>query len=345
MAHDLTTSLASAVRPAERPASWLPAQPHAHHFAIVPFGSAFSLPVACALDILAEANRVAQANLFSWEIMPASAFLHAVQESPSSRPGAPGPSRSAIFLADMPLELDFRYVDREKFRKAVCQLPLAIACGPAVELFAACGVVEDKLVAASAATRAWLSEIYPSVRFASGAVHWEGRIGTSVGGAATGATVLDGIARLGFADLAAELAGRLLLPDHSPARRCSSSPKLRYGVRGAKISRAIAFMETNLEEPLPIDMVAAEVGSSVRQLERLFKTQLDTTPARFLKRLRLERAKELLSNTELSIVEVVCATGFENPTHFSKCFKHRFSAPPTVWRSARQQRAGDALAI
>lgn len=345
MAHDLMTSLAGPVCLADQPVSWHSVQPHTHHFALVPFGSAFSLPVACALDILAEANRVAQANLFSWQIMPVSDFLRAVQESPSSRPGDEGPSRSAIFLADTPLELDLREVDREKFRKAIGQLPLALACGPAVELFAACAVLDDKPAAASAATRAWLSEKYPFVRFVNGAVHWEGRIGTSVGGAATAAAVLDCIARLGFAELAAELAGRLLLPDHSPARRCASSPKLRYGVRGAKISRAIAFMETNLEEPLPIDMVAAEVGSSVRQLERLFKTQLDTTPARFLKRLRLERAKELLSNTELSIVEVVCATGFENPTHFSKCFKRRFSAAPTVWRSARQQRADDALAI
>lgn len=343
MAHDLMTSLASPLRLAEPPVSWHTAQPHTHHFAIVPFGASFSLPVACALDVLAEANRVAKANLFSWEVMPIGAFIRAMRDGVSSGPGTP--SRSAVFLADTPLELDLREVEREKFRKALGQLPIALACGPAVELFAACAVLEDKPAAASAATRAWLSEKYPTVRFVNGVVHWEGRIGTSVGGAATAAAVLDCIARLGFADLAAELAGRLLLPDHSPAKRCASSPKLRYGVRGAKISRAIAFMEMNLEEPLPIDVVAAEVGSSVRQLERLFKTQLDTTPARFLKRLRLERAKELLSNTELSIVEVVCATGFENPTHFSKCFKRRFAAAPTVWRSARQQRAGSALAI
>lgn len=343
MAHDLMTSLASPLRLAEPPVSWHTAQPHTHHFAIVPFGASFSLPVACALDVLAEANRVAKANLFSWDVMPIAVFIRAMHEGASSGPGTP--SRSAVFLADTPLELDLREVEREKFRKALGQLPIALACGPAVELFAACAVLDDKPAAASAATRAWLSEKYPTVRFVNGAVHWEGRIGTSVGGAATAAAVLDCIARLGFADLATELAGRLLLPDHSPTRRCASSPKLRYGVRGAKISRAIAFMEMNLEEPLPIDVVAAEVGSSVRQLERLFKTQLDTTPARFLKRLRLERAKELLSNTELSIVEVVCATGFENPTHFSKCFKRRFAAAPTVWRSARQQRAGGTLAI
>ena len=345
MAYDLMTSLASPARLAEQPVSWHLAQPHTHHFAIVPFGSSFSLPVACALDILAEANRVAQASLFSWEIMPISAFLRAAHESPSSGPGAQGQSRLAVFLADMPLGLALRDVDRQKLRKAIAQLPLALACGPAVELFAACAVLDDKPAAASAATRAWLSERYPALGFVNGAVHWEGRIGTSIGGATTATAVLDCIARLGFGELAAELSGRLLLPDHVPAKRCASSPKLRYGVRGAKISRAIAFMETNLEEPLQIDVVAAEVGSSVRQLDRLFKTQLDTTPARFLKRLRLERAKELLSNTELSIVEVVCATGFENPTHFSKCFKRRFAAAPTVWRSARQQRAGEALAI
>lgn len=345
MAHDPMTSLASPVRLAEPPVPWHTARPHAHHFVIVPFGSTFSLPLACALDVLAEANRVAQANLFSWEIMPISAFLGAVHENPHCGSCAQGQSRSAVFLADMPLELDLRDVEREKFRKAAGQLPLALACGPAVELFAACALLDDKPAAASAATRAWLGEKYPNLRFVNGAVHWAGRIGTSIGGAATAAAVLDCIARLGFGALAAELAGRLLLPDHSPAKPCASSPKLRYGVRGAKISRAIAFMERNLEEPLQTDVVAAEVGSSVRQLERLFKTQLDTTPARFLKRLRLERAKELLSNTELSIVEVVCATGFENPTHFSKCFKRRFSAAPTVWRSARQQRASEALAI
>lgn len=248
-------------------------------------------------------------------------------------------SRSAVFLAEGPLSLALDDVSRERFRQAIGRLSMVLACGPAVEFLAACSVLNDKSAAACRATRAWLCEKYPQVTFIDGPVHWNGHIGTAAGGVATATAVLESISRLSFGELSSEVAGRLLLSHGRHARSGGIQPKTRYGVRGTKITKAIAFMEQNLEEELHIQTVAAHVGSSVRQLERLFKTQLKTTPARFVKMLRLNRAKELLANTELSVVQVSCATGFENPTHFSKCFKHRFSTAPTAWREVRRDRA------
>ena len=309
-----------------------------HHFMIVLLDTEFSLQVAWVLDILAETNRAEAANRFSWEVMPASLFLRAERENWRNAHHAEVQSRSAVFLAEGPLDLTLDDVSRERFRQAIGRLTMAVACGPAVELFAACSVLNEKSAAACRATRAWLCEKYPQVGFIDGVVHWNGHVGTSAGGAATAKVILEALARLGFAELSSDVAGRLLIPHGSHARSSGIQPKTRYGVRGTKITKAIAFMEQNLEEELHIETVAAHVGSSIRQLERLFKTQLNTTPARFVKMLRLDRAKELLANTELSVVQVSCATGFENPTHFSKCFKHRFSTAPTAWRDVRRDR-------
>ena len=103
---------------------------------------------------------------------------------------------------------------------------------------------------------------------------------------------------------------------------------LRFGAHHPKVVRAIEIMEERLEDPLQAGKLAAAVGLSARQLLRLFRDQLGTSPARLYLHLRLERARRLLRQSDLSILDVAVACGFESPSHFTRAYSKQFGHPP-----------------
>ncbi|NRB34348.1 MAG: helix-turn-helix domain-containing protein [Rhodobacteraceae bacterium] len=88
-------------------------------------------------------------------------------------------------------------------------------------------------------------------------------------------------------------------------------------MRNAHLARAIRFMQDNLETPTPPGDIASEIGISSRQLERLFGKPLNSLPKKNYTEARLDRARNLLVQTEASVTEVALACGFESAGHFS----------------------------
>jgi transcriptional regulator GlxA family with amidase domain len=111
--------------------------------------------------------------------------------------------------------------------------------------------------------------------------------------------------------------------------------RTRLGISHPKLLSVIAIMEENLEEPLPRADLAERVGLSSRQLERLFRKYLGRTPTRYYLELRLSRARTLLHQTSMSILDVALACGFVSASHFSKCYREFFSRTPREERAAR----------
>jgi transcriptional regulator GlxA family with amidase domain len=110
----------------------------------------------------------------------------------------------------------------------------------------------------------------------------------------------------------------------------------RIGHGAPKLTEAVALMEANLDEPLPTEDIARLVGVSRRQLERLFKQHLGELPSRWYAELRLARARRLLQQTSLSILQVGLSCGFSSGSHFSNAYRTRFGHTP---RDERSQRA------
>ncbi len=102
----------------------------------------------------------------------------------------------------------------------------------------------------------------------------------------------------------------------------------RLGVRHPKLLSVIELMESNLEEPLSRSDLAHGVGLSTRQLERLFRRYLNRSPARSYLELRLNRARLLLLQTNMSVIDVALACGFVSASHFSKCYRDHFGRTP-----------------
>jgi AraC family transcriptional regulator, glycine betaine-responsive activator len=106
----------------------------------------------------------------------------------------------------------------------------------------------------------------------------------------------------------------------------------RLRVSHPKLIAVIQQMEGNLEEPLTRGELASSVGLSTRQVERLFRKYLGCAPARYYLDLRLNRARLLLSQTSMSILDVSVACGFVSASHFSKCYREHFAMTPRAER-------------
>jgi AraC family transcriptional regulator, glycine betaine-responsive activator len=111
--------------------------------------------------------------------------------------------------------------------------------------------------------------------------------------------------------------------------------RLHLGTSQPKLMEAVALMEANLEEPISLDELAQHVRLSRRQLERLFQKHLSCVPTRYYLELRLAKARQLLLQTSMSIVDVAFASGFVSAPHFSKCYRDFYGMPP---RDERRQR-------
>jgi transcriptional regulator GlxA family with amidase domain len=109
-------------------------------------------------------------------------------------------------------------------------------------------------------------------------------------------------------------------------RRIKASPNISVS---APLREVIKLMDANLEEPLEMEQLAIYAGRSRRQVERLFREQLGTTPQRYYLELRITEARRLLQHTEMSQVEVLVACGFVSPSHFSKCYSSFFGYRPS----------------
>ncbi len=112
----------------------------------------------------------------------------------------------------------------------------------------------------------------------------------------------------------------------------------RIGVRHPKLSQVIQMMETNIEEPISPSILAKDVGMSTRQLERLFRRYLNRSPKRYYMELRLQKARNLLMQTDMSVINVALACGFASPSHFSKCYRAHYNTTPYRERGAQASR-------
>ncbi len=152
---------------------------------------------------------------------------------------------------------------------------------------------------------------------------------TTAGGTASIDLMLKLIADDHGEDLANAVADQLI---YSSIRTDQDTQRLstptRIGVRHPKLAQVIQAMEKAIEDPISPAILANEVGMSTRQLERLFRRYLNRSPKRYYMELRLSRARNLLMQTDMSVINVALACGFASPSHFSKCYRAHYQTTP-----------------
>ena len=114
--------------------------------------------------------------------------------------------------------------------------------------------------------------------------------------------------------------------------------RAQIGVSHRKLIRVAQLMEEHVEKPLSLDVIAEATDLSRRQIERLFRRHLNCVPKQYYLKLRLRRARELLLQTAMPIMDITTSCGFQSPPHFSKCYRRQFGHPPSAERQI--QKAG-----
>jgi transcriptional regulator GlxA family with amidase domain len=102
-----------------------------------------------------------------------------------------------------------------------------------------------------------------------------------------------------------------------------------------RVAHIIGRMETALDQEVPVSALAAAVNLSASRFAYLFRRETGLPPARYLHRLRMERARNLLERTCLTVTEVMAYVGVNDPSHFSRDFRRYHGVPPTALRKRR----------
>jgi AraC family carnitine catabolism transcriptional activator len=156
---------------------------------------------------------------------------------------------------------------------------------------------------------------------------------TCAGGAAAIDMMLDWIARLLGPSLSVAVADQLVHFRVTGGREQARVPaRTRYGTDDLRLLAIVGAMEEQGEEPLDAASLAAVGGISIRQMERLFHTKLQARPMEIYRKLRLERAEQLLIYSHLSVRDVALACGFSSLSLFSRAFRTKYGTPPSVMR-------------
>lgn len=131
-------------------------------------------------------------------------------------------------------------------------------------------------------------------------------------------------------ELARDICRHVMADRWRDGASCQSAPAgLRYAGTARKLLRVIQLMEKNIEEPLPLEEISRRVAVSRRQIERLFRHHLSTTPWQHYLAMRLAKARQLIELTRMPIMDVAVACGFVSSSHFSKTFREYFRMPPS----------------
>jgi len=294
---------------------------------------------ASAVEPLRSANRMSGRALYSWPILtPDGAPVTASNGITIMPDGAlPNAARAAMLVAcagigghayrDATVFGWLRRLDRGGLLLGGLSLGSYLLARAGLLAGYRCTVHWENLAA--------FAEEFPDLRVTNELFEIDRNRFTCSGGIAALDLMLNLIARQHGAELAKAVSEQFI---HERIRGRHDAQRMalpaRLGIRHPKLLAVIRKMEESVEEPISRSKLAAGVSLSSRQLERLFRRYLERTPTRYYLELRLARARLLLLQTELSVLEVALACGFVSASHFSKCYRDVYGKTPRDERLA-----------
>ncbi|WAP67878.1 GlxA family transcriptional regulator [Jiella pelagia] len=213
-----------------------------------------------------------------------------------------------------------------------------IEAGPWV--LALCGLLDGR-----AATTHWedledFAAAFPNVRTVSDRWVVDGRFFTT-GAAAPALDFLLNLIRLRQGQaLSLDVAGLYVYDGLKSGSQDQAPVALgRIASRDPRLAAAVRIMETHIDEPLMVSEIAREVGVSRRSLEASFERLAGSAPGAFYLSLRLNAARRLVVDTDISMAEIAVRTGFSSLAALSRSFKRHFGRTPTAARRASKEMA------
>ncbi|MDZ5604056.1 GlxA family transcriptional regulator [Pseudomonas sp. RP23018S] len=172
-------------------------------------------------------------------------------------------------------------------------------------------------------------ERYPRLQVTQELFEIDRRRITCAGGTASIDLMLDLIAQAHGSELAVQVSEQFVLGRIRPRQDHQRMEiAVRYGLRNKKLVKVIGAMERDTEQPLSTQALADTVQVTRRQLERLFRVYLSASPRAVYLKIRLDKAQQLLRQTDCTVLEISIACGFESASYFSRCYRAQFNCCP-----------------
>jgi transcriptional regulator GlxA family with amidase domain len=191
------------------------------------------------------------------------------------------------------------------------------------------GLLDGRRVAAHWEDVQYLRQIHDQVQVSAALFASDGRVATCAGGGAATDMMLWVIARDLGAQVADDIAARLVIDavrdGRTSQRRVSD---MRFETANGPVYAALGVMRANLFTPLSIAQVADSQGISQRQLERLFVQEFNRTPSRVYTELRLEDARLDVLSARRSLTEIAMDYGY-SPATFARNYQKIFGVLPS----------------
>lgn len=315
-----------------------PAEPR--HVAFILIHNYSLIAFASALEPLRVANQISEHKLYSWSCHTLDGKAVSASNGLASEPdGSVSDIRNAelvVVCAGLQVEREPHpdaLLSRLRYLAAHGSMIGAICTGSYV--LAKAGLLDDHRCTIHWENLKGFTEEFPDIEVTAELFEFDRGRATSAGGTAALDMMLHYVATQNGMALATSIADMMM---HHQIRT-SDDPqrpnlRVRLGVSHPRLVAAIALMEDNIEEPWSCGELAAAVGLSARQLERLFEKHLATTPMRYYLRLRLSQARGLLAQTTLSVLRVGLVCGFVSASHFAKCYREQYDRTPSQERAA-----------
>ena len=317
----------------------VPESPEPIGFLLVPNFSMMAF--AAAIEPLRMANRMSGLALYSWHLItsngaPVSAS-NGIVVTPESGISGARQLTTIIVCAGLDVHL---YRNKEVFswlRRLARGGAHIGALSSATHILARAGLLQGYRCTIHWENLLGFAEEFPDIDVSADLFEIDRNRFTCSGGTAALDMMLHRIAPRYGKELVTAVSDQLI---HDRIRGPHDQQRLtlqsRLGIRDAKLLSVVAQMEANIEEPLSRDDLAGSVDLSTRQLERLFRDKLGSTPRRYYLGLRLRHARQLLLQTDISVLGVALDCGFVSASHFSKCYREYFDKTP---RDERQEAA------
>lgn len=305
------------------------------HFVFLLVENFSHLAFSCAVEPLRIANLISEQELYSWT------FISQNEETATCSNGSvtlthggfsPLKSKDRLFVLSGLNVWNHITTEIVNFlrRERVHGTQIGGLCSGAFVL-AQAGFLTDIRTALHWEYHDAFMERYPDVSLCRNVFVADEKHITASGGTATADLMLHLIERDHGTDLATAIADQMV---YNTVRNADDKQRVslqaRHGMRNEKLIKAIKMMESELEFPISPSIIAAEIGISVRQLERLFGRFLNCSPSKYYMELRMTKAQRLLLQTEQSISDIGMACGFISVSHFSRVYRAHFGCSPTM---------------
>lgn len=207
------------------------------------------------------------------------------------------------------------------------------AIGVAAKLLMEAGLMRDRSVAGSLGIlHAW-REMFPEIDLTEQIYHSDGSIFTCCGGSATIDLALQVVQDYLGQGVMLHIAERFNLSRVRTSTDTQIAAPLMLARRQAnKLQQAIELLRRPEDVNRTSRDIAGKLKISQRQVQRLFNRHLNARPHEYARRCRLERAKQLIVHSRLSVTEIAMATGFVSASHFSRRYRMHFGVSPTADR-------------